>query len=162
MWDLSSLTRHRTHICCTARWILNHWTTREVPNRMFWFYPNSLWHAAEEGSYRQSTVTSVKADPSPSSKQTLSLFISVLMTSMKKAQGLSWLKAIQLLSNENHCRWPHYLLLWIWQLQALGYLDGIVWLGLAGYFWEYLPDWLSLCNWVMHLERDWRGSGAPS
>ena len=92
MWDLSSLTRHRTRIRCIARWILNHWTTREVPNRMFWFYPNSLWHAAEEGFYRQSTVVSVKADPSPSSKQTLSLFIFVLMTSVKKAQGLSWLK----------------------------------------------------------------------
>ena len=30
MWDLSSLTRDRTHILCIARWILNHWTTREV------------------------------------------------------------------------------------------------------------------------------------
>ena len=30
MWDLSSLTRDRTHVPCTARWILNHWTTRKV------------------------------------------------------------------------------------------------------------------------------------
>ena len=30
MWDLSSLTRARTHIPCIGRWILNHWTTREV------------------------------------------------------------------------------------------------------------------------------------
>ena len=31
MWDLSSLTRDQTCISCIARWILNHWTTREVP-----------------------------------------------------------------------------------------------------------------------------------
>ena len=31
MWDLSSLTRDGTHIPCIARWILNHWTPREVP-----------------------------------------------------------------------------------------------------------------------------------
>ena len=26
----SSLTRDRTHIPCVAKWLLNHWTTREV------------------------------------------------------------------------------------------------------------------------------------
>ena len=31
MWDLSSLTRDQTHIPCIVRWILYHWTTREVP-----------------------------------------------------------------------------------------------------------------------------------
>ena len=31
MWDLSSLTSDQTHIPCTGRWILNHWTTGEVP-----------------------------------------------------------------------------------------------------------------------------------
>ena len=31
MWDLSSLTRDRTHVLCIARQILNHSTTREVP-----------------------------------------------------------------------------------------------------------------------------------
>ena len=31
MWDISSLTRDRTSVPCVARWILNHWTTREVP-----------------------------------------------------------------------------------------------------------------------------------
>ena len=31
MWDLSSPTRDGTHVPCTARRILNHWTTREVP-----------------------------------------------------------------------------------------------------------------------------------
>ena len=30
MWDFSSLTRDRTCIPCTARQILNHWTTKEV------------------------------------------------------------------------------------------------------------------------------------
>ena len=31
MWDLSFLTRDRTHVPCVGRWILNHWTNREVP-----------------------------------------------------------------------------------------------------------------------------------
>ena len=31
-WDLSSPTRDRTHVPCTGRRILNHWTTREVPH----------------------------------------------------------------------------------------------------------------------------------
>ena len=34
MWDLSSLTRDRTHVPCIARWIPYHWTTREVPTWM--------------------------------------------------------------------------------------------------------------------------------
>ena len=32
MWDLSSLTRDQTLIPCIGRWILNRWTTREVPH----------------------------------------------------------------------------------------------------------------------------------
>ena len=31
MWDLSSLTRDQTRISCIGRWILYHWTTKEVP-----------------------------------------------------------------------------------------------------------------------------------
>ena len=31
MWDLSSPTRDWTHVPCIGRWILYHWTTREVP-----------------------------------------------------------------------------------------------------------------------------------
>ena len=34
-WDLHSLTRDRTRILCIARWILNHWTTSEVPRPIF-------------------------------------------------------------------------------------------------------------------------------
>ena len=33
MWDLSSLTRDRTHIPCIARQILNLWTIKEVPKK---------------------------------------------------------------------------------------------------------------------------------
>ena len=29
MWDLSSASRDRTHVRCVARWIHNHWTSRE-------------------------------------------------------------------------------------------------------------------------------------
>ena len=33
MWDFSAPTRDRTGIPCIARWILNRWTTREVPGQ---------------------------------------------------------------------------------------------------------------------------------
>ncbi|XP_054945686.1 syntaxin-8 isoform X2 [Physeter macrocephalus] len=35
MWDLSFLTRGRTHVPCIGRRILNHWTTREVSRPTF-------------------------------------------------------------------------------------------------------------------------------
>ena len=34
-WDLSSLTRDRTHVPCIGRRILNHWTTREFLHILF-------------------------------------------------------------------------------------------------------------------------------
>ena len=36
MWDLSSVTRVWNHNPCIARWILNHWTTKEVPLYSLW------------------------------------------------------------------------------------------------------------------------------
>ena len=35
LWNLSSPTRDQTHIPCVARWVLNHWTSREVSNQGF-------------------------------------------------------------------------------------------------------------------------------
>ena len=35
MWDLSSPTRNQTQVPCIGRWILNHWTTREIPLPVF-------------------------------------------------------------------------------------------------------------------------------
>ena len=35
MWYLSSWTRGSTHVPCTGRQILHHWTTREVPGIRF-------------------------------------------------------------------------------------------------------------------------------
>ena len=32
MWDLGSQARDPTCIPCIARWVLNHWTIREVPS----------------------------------------------------------------------------------------------------------------------------------
>ena len=32
MWDLSSPARHRTHVSCIGRQILNQWSSREVPH----------------------------------------------------------------------------------------------------------------------------------
>ena len=34
MWDPSSWTRDGTHVPCTGRQILNHWTTREVQGNL--------------------------------------------------------------------------------------------------------------------------------
>ena len=49
MRDLSSPTRDRTHIPCSGRWSLNHWTTREVPAVASYIY--SLWsHDSEKTS----------------------------------------------------------------------------------------------------------------
>ena len=39
MWDLTSLTRDRTHVPCIARRILNHPTTRQVPLVVFTCMP---------------------------------------------------------------------------------------------------------------------------
>ena len=47
MWDLSSLTRDRTHAPCIGSvWSLNHWTAREVPRLGFSF--SSLWMSVRE------------------------------------------------------------------------------------------------------------------
>ena len=35
MWDLSSPTGDPTGVPCIGRWILNHWTAREVPRCIF-------------------------------------------------------------------------------------------------------------------------------
>ena len=35
VWGLSSSTRDWTYVPCIARWILNHWTTKEGPQRKF-------------------------------------------------------------------------------------------------------------------------------
>ena len=43
MWDLSSLTRDQTHIPCIGRWILNHWTAREVPGMTSWYNLGTCW-----------------------------------------------------------------------------------------------------------------------
>ena len=32
----SSWTRDRTHVPCIDRWILNHWTAKNVPEMLFW------------------------------------------------------------------------------------------------------------------------------
>ena len=37
MWDLNSLPRDRTPVPCIGRWILHHWTTREVPGCVLMF-----------------------------------------------------------------------------------------------------------------------------
>lgn len=31
IWDLSSLTRNQSHVFCIGGWILNHWTSGQVP-----------------------------------------------------------------------------------------------------------------------------------
>ena len=41
VWDLSSEIRDQIHIPCIGRWILNHWTTRKVPNSYSFISPFS-------------------------------------------------------------------------------------------------------------------------
>ena len=36
--DVSSPTRDRTCVPCIGRWVLNHWTTREEPENVFFFF----------------------------------------------------------------------------------------------------------------------------
>ena len=49
--NLSSLTRGRTGVPCVARWILNHWTTREVPQCVIYNYSIVFRIAACEVPY---------------------------------------------------------------------------------------------------------------
>ena len=42
MWDISFLTRDRTHVPCIGRQIPNHWTTKEVPLISSFFSPSTL------------------------------------------------------------------------------------------------------------------------
>ena len=44
MWILGSSTRDQTFTPCTGRWILNHWTTKDVPSFLFWWW----WDRGEE------------------------------------------------------------------------------------------------------------------
>ena len=44
MWILGSPTRDQTFTPCSGRWILNHWTTKDVPSFLFWWW----WDRGEE------------------------------------------------------------------------------------------------------------------
>ena len=39
IWDFNFSTRGPTHILCFGRWILNHWSTREVPGNNLYQIP---------------------------------------------------------------------------------------------------------------------------
>ena len=55
MWDLSSPTRDQTRIPCIGRWILTHWTAREVLRENFLkCHPSALW-----------SLEKVSTDPAP-------------------------------------------------------------------------------------------------
>ena len=55
MWDLSFLNRDQTCIPCVVRWILNNWTTREVPRPYILKGPYSwtevCWRTNERQGY---------------------------------------------------------------------------------------------------------------
>ena len=56
-WDLSSLTRDRRHIPCIGRWILNHWTTREVPRAKLYPCPRHGFSSSQSSSVRKRVAT---------------------------------------------------------------------------------------------------------
>ena len=43
MWDLSSPTSDQTLFPCIGRWILNHWTTGDVPKVVFFYIYNFVY-----------------------------------------------------------------------------------------------------------------------
>ena len=80
MWDLSSPNRDQTRTPCTGRWILNHWSTREIPGSSSLthclFFPNSiLWNTHIVTQVTKDAVTQVGVEecvhghPSPTSLQ---------------------------------------------------------------------------------------------
>ena len=57
MWDLSSPNRDGTHVPCTGRQILNHWTTREVPLLpALNCWGGRCWHGEAYGHLRPSAL----------------------------------------------------------------------------------------------------------
>ena len=64
MWDLSSPNRDQTCMPCIARWILNHWSTREIPGSSLLthclFFPNNiLWNTHIVTQVTKDAVTQV-------------------------------------------------------------------------------------------------------
>ena len=57
MWNLSSPTRDQTRVPCIVRWILNHWTTREVPQTVY-LIPQSwaFWFLGFNGHWKPGTM----------------------------------------------------------------------------------------------------------
>ena len=63
MWDLSSPTKDWTHVPCIAKWILNHWTTSEVPGLYYFDNPINHWvylHICGEGNDTHSSTLAWK------------------------------------------------------------------------------------------------------
>ena len=63
-WDLNTLTRDQTHVPCIARWILSHWTTREILNKsflksqnLFIFLATGECEVTQMGSISQDDIT---------------------------------------------------------------------------------------------------------
>ena len=49
LWHVdSSQTREQNHVPCVGRWILNHWTTREVPGCNFKLVFLRRWPLSKE------------------------------------------------------------------------------------------------------------------
>ena len=81
-WQLdlinNSSIRDRTHVPCVGRWILNHWTAREVPENLFIFLMN--WHIVSVSKIRIYKVTMSSFYPLllPGSSETNSKLNSIL------------------------------------------------------------------------------------
>ena len=51
LWDLSSLTRDRTHTHCLGRWSLNHWAARKVPPILMKYFKPMERHKKSYNQY---------------------------------------------------------------------------------------------------------------
>ena len=68
MWYLTSLTGDRTCVLCIARWVLNQWTTRDVPSFLFFLNNILVWNNFRfTGGRKDSTDSSCMDFPSGAS-----------------------------------------------------------------------------------------------
>ena len=119
MRDLITLTRDQTRIPCSGNWSPSHWTTREVPVSLFFFFFNLVqfshsvvsdsvtpWTSAHQASL---SITNSQSPPKPMSIESM-MPSNHLILCCPLLLLLSIFPSIRVLSNEAalHIRWPKY------------------------------------------------------
>ena len=111
MWDLSSPTKDRTRVSCVVRWILNHWTTREVPllflNSKYSFPNRPHWRAVSLGISSKNVDLGRSEQKRPTSLRQLSADICPspaggAVTHLHRVGEHGWTLAAHLLTSTFH------------------------------------------------------------